>query len=154
MHEYETPLQIAAAINLGDRAAETVLFERYYRTVLYILRKRLRDEESARDLCQETFRVTLERLRRAPLQEPEKLAAFIHSIAVKLSIADIRKAERRQTYPDSEYVDLGKASAVGKLPFFLYPHAEIDGKQQDSFEPEMFSYKITSAVLVGTGAKL
>lgn len=54
----------------------------------------------------------------------------------------------------SEYVDLGKASAVGKLPFFLYPHAEIDGKQQDSFEPEMFSYKITSAVLVGTGAKL
>lgn len=53
-----------------------------------------------------------------------------------------------------EDVDLGKNCAAGKLPFFLYPHAEIDGKQQDSLDPQTFSYKITSALLVGTGAKL
>ncbi len=57
-------------------------------------------------------------------------------------------------FNDGENVDLGKASTTGKLPFFAYPHAEIDGKQQDSLEPESFSYKITSATLVGTGAKL
>ena len=57
-------------------------------------------------------------------------------------------------FNDGENVDLGKACAAGKLPFFLYPHAEIDGRQQDSLEPESFSYKITSATLVGTGAKL
>lgn len=57
-------------------------------------------------------------------------------------------------FNDSEHVDLGKTSTAGKLPFFLYPHAEIDGRQQDSLEPETFSYKITSAALVGTGAKL
>ncbi|WP_292975234.1 transglutaminase domain-containing protein [Nitrosomonas sp.] len=57
-------------------------------------------------------------------------------------------------FNDGENVDLGKACAAGRLPFFLYPHAEIDGKQQDSLEPESFSYKITSATLVGTGAKL
>lgn len=57
-------------------------------------------------------------------------------------------------FNDGENVDLSKASRVGKLPFFTYPHAEIDGKQQDSLEPGSFSYKITSATLVGTGAKL
>lgn len=53
-----------------------------------------------------------------------------------------------------EGADLGKTCAAGRLPFFFYPHAEIEGKQQDSLEPETFSYKITSALLVGTGAKL
>lgn len=57
-------------------------------------------------------------------------------------------------FNDSENIDLGKTSAAGRLPFFLYPHAEIDGRQQDSLEPETFSYKIMSAALVGTGAKL
>lgn len=57
-------------------------------------------------------------------------------------------------FNDGENIDLGKASAVGKLPSFGYPYAEIDGRQQNSLEPETFSYKIVSAVLVGTGAKL
>lgn len=57
-------------------------------------------------------------------------------------------------FNDGENIDLGKASVVGKLPSFGYPYAEIDGRQQDSLEPETFSYKIVSAVLVGTGAKL
>lgn len=57
-------------------------------------------------------------------------------------------------FNNGESVDLGKECVAGKLPFFLYPHAEIDGKQQDSLEPESFSYKITAATLVGTGAKI
>ena len=60
-------------------------------------------------------------------------------------------------FNEKENVDLGttKASAaINKLPFFSYPYAEIDGRLQDSLEPESFSYKITSAILVGTGAKL
>lgn len=102
----DTPGQIASAISQGDRKAEAVLLDRYYRTLLYILRKRVRDEEHARDLCQETFRITIERLRREPLAEPEKLAAFLQSIAANLSIAEGRKRERRQTYADSDYVEL------------------------------------------------
>lgn len=42
---------------------------------------------------------------------------------------------------------------VSKLPFFMFPHAEIDGKTLDSLDPENFSYKISSAELIGTGAK-
>lgn len=51
-------------------------------------------------------------------------------------------------------VSLGKDSAAGVLPFFTYPHAEIDGKPQDSLNAAGFSYKISSAEMVGTGAKL
>ncbi len=44
-------------------------------------------------------------------------------------------------------------SKTGKLPFFLYPHAEIDGQPLDSLDPNNFSYHISSAELIGTGAK-
>ncbi len=53
-----------------------------------------------------------------------------------------------------ENITLGQNSHAGKVPFFLYPHAEIDGQQLDSLDPQAFSYKIISAALVGTGAKL
>ncbi|MEK6735101.1 MAG: transglutaminase-like domain-containing protein [Pseudomonadota bacterium] len=45
-------------------------------------------------------------------------------------------------------------SIIGKLPFFMFPHAEIDGKTLDNLDPEKFSYKIISSELIGTGAKL
>ncbi|SDY68613.1 transglutaminase domain-containing protein [Nitrosomonas sp. Nm33] len=52
-----------------------------------------------------------------------------------------------------ENISLGQNGKTGKVPFFLYPHAEIDGQQLDNLEPQTFSYKIASAALVGTGAK-
>lgn len=97
--------QLVAAIGRGEKNAETLLIEQHYRVVLYILKKRVQDEELARDLCQEAFRVTLERLRKQPLAEPDKLAAFIHSVAVNLAIADGRKLSRRQTHADSEHIE-------------------------------------------------
>lgn len=51
-------------------------------------------------------------------------------------------------------VSLGKDSTAGVLPFFAYPHAEIDGKPQDSLNAAGFAYKVSSAEMVGTGAKL
>ncbi len=51
-------------------------------------------------------------------------------------------------------IALARDSIAGTLPFFMYPHAEIDSHQQDSLEPAEFTYKIISTELVGTGAKL
>lgn len=104
--QYDSPEKIASAISGGDKAAESALIVRYYRVVFYVLKKRLQDDESARDLCQETFRITIERLRKEPLTDPSKLAAFLHSIAGNLCIAENRKSSRRQTYADSNYVEL------------------------------------------------
>ncbi|MDO9312853.1 MAG: transglutaminase, partial [Nitrosomonas sp.] len=58
------------------------------------------------------------------------------------------------TFNHAEDLSLNPANTTGKLPFFMFPHAEIDGKTLDSLDPENFSYKITSAELIGTGVKL
>jgi transglutaminase-like putative cysteine protease len=58
------------------------------------------------------------------------------------------------TFNHGDDIKLGNKSDMGRLPFFMYPHAEISGKQQDSLSPAEFSYMITSAKMVGTGAKL
>jgi RNA polymerase sigma factor (sigma-70 family) len=100
MSVYETPALIATAISQGDKTAEAVLFEKYYKPTLYILERKTRDPELAQDLCQEAFCIVLERLRNRPLDEPEKLAAFLHSVAINLQIADIRKAQRQKTTTD------------------------------------------------------
>lgn len=58
------------------------------------------------------------------------------------------------TFNHGDDIKLASNSIAGKLPFFMYPHAEISGQEQDSLSPAEFSYKIISAKLVGTGAKL
>lgn len=58
------------------------------------------------------------------------------------------------TFNHGDDITLANNSIAGKLPFFMYPHAEISGQEQDSLSPAEFSYKIISAKLVGTGAKL
>ena len=58
------------------------------------------------------------------------------------------------TFNHGDDITLANNSVSGKLPFFMYPHAEISGQEQDSLSSEEFSYKITSAKLVGTHIKL
>lgn len=102
---YETPALIASAISSGDRKAEAVLYRKYYAGTLYLLERKSGDRELAQDLCQEAFVVLIERLRTRPLDEPGKLAAFLHNIAINLHIADIRKTTRRNTFTDADLMD-------------------------------------------------
>jgi RNA polymerase sigma-70 factor (ECF subfamily) len=103
---YETPALIATAISRGDKNAEAVLFKKYYKPTLFILERRTGDPELAQDLCQEAFCIMLERLRSKPLDEPDKLAAFLHNIAINLHIAEIRKSSRRKTFTDQALLDV------------------------------------------------
>jgi len=103
--KYETPTAIVSGIAKGDKKAEASLAARYRQPLLYLLEKRTGDRDHAMDLCQETFRILIEKLRNKPLQEPEKLAAYMQSIANNLFIADIRKRNRRKTYPDIDYLE-------------------------------------------------
>ena len=102
---YATPALLAAAISRGERKAEAALFTRYYAVTLLILERKTGDRELAQDLCQEAFCITLERLRNRPLSEPEKLPAFLHSTAINLYIADVRKSDRRKTFTDQALLD-------------------------------------------------
>jgi RNA polymerase sigma-70 factor, ECF subfamily len=66
--------------------------------VLLVLRHDVRDKALADDLCNETFRIVLERLRHEPLHEPDKLAPFLAQTARHLARNAGRAASRRQTF--------------------------------------------------------
>ncbi len=65
--------------------------------VLYLLRKELRDFALADDLCNETFRIVLERLKTQPLEDPGGLGSFLAQTARNLVIAHRRKTGRQRT---------------------------------------------------------
>ena len=71
--------------------------------VLFLLHREVFDPSLAEDLCNETFRVVLERLRRQPLEDPTKLAAYLAQTARNLAKADRRKVARRQTVTGEQH---------------------------------------------------
>lgn len=95
--EAEVAADLVRRIQAGDAAAETELVERYSRGLLYVLRRMAGDPALAEDLHQETFRIVLERLRVRGLEEPERLAGFLHRTAKNLFVAGYRKGVRRKT---------------------------------------------------------
>ncbi len=65
--------------------------------VLFLLNRIVQEPALAEDLCNETFRIVLERLRRGPLEDPSKLDSFLAQTARNLAMADRRRTNRRHT---------------------------------------------------------
>jgi len=95
---------LVARIGRGDSAAESELWNRYSRGLLFLLRRRTGNPDLAEDLRQETFRVALEKLRAGGLDDPRKLAAYLRGIASNLATGDYRKRLRQNTAVDSDAV--------------------------------------------------
>jgi RNA polymerase sigma-70 factor (ECF subfamily) len=100
-------------IGQGDRHAEEELVRRYQRGLIYLLKRRTRDPQLALDLAQETFRIAIEKLRQSPLEQVERVAAYLRGTAVNLASADVRKNVRRGTTADSDAVDAAAADIAG-----------------------------------------
>lgn len=100
-----TSNDLVTGIYKGDKNAESQLIQKYSRQVLYILEKRCGDPELARDICQETFLVLLEKFRNQMIDDPSKLAAYVQQTAVNILIASRRKDARRQTFADTDLID-------------------------------------------------
>ncbi|HEV7505678.1 MAG TPA: RNA polymerase sigma factor [Thermoanaerobaculia bacterium] len=96
----DEPARLVARIQVGDRAAETELVERFSHGLLLMLRRLAQNPTLADDLHQETLSLVLEKIRRAEIREPEKLAGFIRSTARNLFIADRRKEARYHPLDD------------------------------------------------------
>src|SRR4051812_9871988 len=86
--------RLVARIQAGDPAAEAELVARFSHGLLLMLRRLAQNPALADDLHQETLSLVLEKIRRAEVREPEKLAGFIRSTARNLFIADRRKEAR------------------------------------------------------------
>jgi len=95
LEDAELARRIAAAGATVDSAAETELYRRLApRVRLYGLRH-LRDAHAAHDLMQQVLLVTLERLRRGELREPEKLASFVLGVC-RMTVLEIRRGTWRR----------------------------------------------------------
>jgi RNA polymerase sigma-70 factor (ECF subfamily) len=87
--QYEADL--VSRIRNGDIQAEEELFLRYNRAVMIIINQAWKNCPLTADLCQETFHITLRRIRAGALNDPKKLPAYIWGIAHNLVIQSLRK---------------------------------------------------------------
>lgn len=117
--EASNPADLVRRIAAGDRGAEEELVHRYNRGVFFILNQNVADRTVAEDLYQETFRLTLEKIRGGEVREPERFSGFILSIARNLAIEYFRKntrAEARQGEEDeSRTIVAPEASQLDNL---------------------------------------
>jgi RNA polymerase sigma-70 factor (ECF subfamily) len=89
-------------IMAGDRQAEAELIDSYGRGVRIIIRRAGSPAAIIDDLCQETFRIVLEKIRRGDIREPERLSGFIRSVAKNLVIEHFRRVARQERLTDTE----------------------------------------------------
>lgn len=120
--EQRAATMLVERIGNGDGAAEQALVERYSRPLLFMLRRRCGDPELANDLHQDVFRIVIERLRDRGIREPARLAGFIQSTGRNLLIGVIRRRQRRQTYADTDSVNL----AADEAQTAQYEQADAD----------------------------
>jgi RNA polymerase sigma-70 factor (ECF subfamily) len=102
--EPQVAADLVSRIRQGDSQAETDLWNRYSRGLLFVLRQRSGDTELAQDLRQETFRIAIEKLRSGGVGDPAKLSAYLRGIAVNLVLGEWRKRDRRKTTADSDAI--------------------------------------------------
>lgn len=87
--------ELVERILAGNTRAEEELVARYSRGVSHVISANGGQLE-VEDLCQKTFKLALEKLRRGELREPEKLSGFILALARNLSLDHIRRSRSKK----------------------------------------------------------
>jgi RNA polymerase sigma-70 factor (ECF subfamily) len=111
--EAQLSAELVRRIGHGDRRAEEELAQRYQRGLFYLLKRRTRDPELALDVVQDALRIAIEKLRQEPIEQTDRVGAYLRGIAINLVSAHARKAARRATTSDTETVELTADDAAG-----------------------------------------
>lgn len=118
----ETFADLLTLIQQGNGNAETELVNLFQKGLYYAMRHRTGDNFLAEDICQDTWRILLEKFRRlgaSVLENPQLLPAYIHQTALNLFLAEEKKTVRRRTDVDhealSDVVDDNCEAAVDEL---------------------------------------
>jgi RNA polymerase sigma-70 factor (ECF subfamily) len=118
----ETFADLLTLIQQGNGNAETELVNLFEKGLYYAMRHRTGDNFLAEDICQETWRILLEKIRRLGsdlLENPKLLPAYIHHTALNLFLAEEKKTVRRRTDVDHEalvdVIDENCEAAVDEL---------------------------------------
>jgi RNA polymerase sigma-70 factor (ECF subfamily) len=90
--------RLVALIQQGHAQAESEMVKRFARGVQIMLARKC-NPDVAEDVAQETWRVTIEKVRNGDLRQPDRLPAFIHQIARNQIIMYFRKYSEVQEMP-------------------------------------------------------
>lgn len=97
--------ELVRRVRQGDIEAESEIFSRFHRGLVYFLRRLTDDAALAEDLGQEAFVVLIRKLRADGLAEPGKLNSYLHGIARKLAARYMARQRRREAAADPEFFD-------------------------------------------------
>lgn len=101
----ETFSALLALIQQGNSGAELQLVRQFHKGLYYAMRHRIGNDTLAEDVCQETWRILLEKFRAqgaAAVKDVMALPAYIHSTALNVYLAEQRRHLRRHTETDSD----------------------------------------------------
>lgn len=82
-------------IRQGDATAEAELVSEFTRRIFVMSLVRTHDQEAARELVQDVLMAVIGALRKGQLQDPDKLAAFVHGTARNLISNRLRSESQR-----------------------------------------------------------
>jgi RNA polymerase sigma-70 factor (ECF subfamily) len=103
------PAERSTAVELPSTVDFLQLREGLVAMLRGLCRRKRVDVSIADDLCNEAFRILLERVQREPLRDPDKVAAFLAQTARNLFTADARKYTRRRTSTGDDELIVGEA---------------------------------------------
>ncbi len=102
--DWAAAADLVRRIEQGNADAEAELVSRYQRGIALIIAHACNDRADRSivdDLCQETFRIAIERLRRGDVREPARLSGFMCSLARNLVTEHYRRVVRRERIASS-----------------------------------------------------
>jgi len=91
--------ELVSQIQAGDKRAEANMVKRFASGLKMMLSRKC-SPDIAEDVFQETWRVTIEKVRNGDLRQPDRLPAFIHQIARNQVVMYFRKNSDTQEPPD------------------------------------------------------
>lgn len=97
--------ELVDRIRGGNGAAESELVSRYARGVRMIISRGTRDRSIVEDLCQETFRIALEKIRRGDVRDPKRLSGFMCGLARNITVDHFRRSRRADSVPTTDESD-------------------------------------------------
>jgi RNA polymerase sigma-70 factor (ECF subfamily) len=117
LEDAELARRIAAGGGV-DAAAEAELYRRLAPRVRLYGLKHLRDPHAAKDLAQQVLLMTIERLRKGEVREPDKLASFVLGMC-RMTVLEIRRGTWRrekllEAYGDTESYEAPEPYALNE----------------------------------------
>ncbi len=106
--------ELVAQIIAGEAAAEEELIRRFSRGLRFLIQRRVRNPEDARDISQDTLVVVIVKIRAGELKNPDCLQSFIYGVAQKIIASHFLHENRRR---DKALEPLPEAASSEPGPF-------------------------------------